>query len=166
MPLLPDPYPQLLTDEELRSVAWITINWAYADAFVSLILEHLYNIAGDTAKELIHSLEMPRKIDRLMNLNARGKIPKGADFFLRELKYAHDNFKRIRNVFSHGMILADEHGNWSALSPKGPKADPKELALALEQSKYTGLVANRLVAAVFGQSLPPLPERPLAQLSP
>jgi hypothetical protein len=166
MPELPDPYGKMfLSDEELRTVARIVINWAHADSVLGLVLEGLYRIRGESASDLIHSLEMSRKIDLLIRFKKRRKLADRAHRFLAELKYAHDNYKQIRNLFSHGMILADDAGNWTAMSFKGQKADPKELALALEQSKYAGLMANRILMALGGLQMPATSfERPPARL--
>jgi hypothetical protein len=167
---LPDPYSSLpLSDDELKTVAKIAINWAHADTIIGHALVKVYSIDIDAgwraAKDLIHSLEMARKINLLFSLKKENAIPATADFYLTELKYAQDNFKTVRNVLFHGTIIADDKGNWSGNSPRGPKFDAKELSLALEQSRYAGLIANRLLLAVHGFPLPTTSlERPPKQL--
>jgi hypothetical protein len=170
---LPDPYKNLpLSDDELKTIARIAINWAHADSVIGNALSAAYRLdppisqrATSVAKDLIHPLEMGRKISLLISLRKANRIPDTAELFLTELKYAQDNFKTVRNVLSHGMIMSDAAGNWSGISGKGPMFDADELPLALEQSKYVALMANRVFFAVARIPIPATSfERPPRQL--
>jgi molybdate transport repressor ModE-like protein len=161
MSVLPDPYKFELSDDELRTLAKITLNWGHAESAIGLALVNLCRIDQETAKLLIQPLTVSRKIDLLLKLSQDGKISDAARHFVSELKYARDNFKEVRNIYSHGLVMSAEDGSRSVVTPKGQVFNLEELMLALEQSKYVGLAANRVLFAVLGMPIPePWPERP------
>jgi hypothetical protein len=171
--LCTEPIPQLiehnLSDDELKTLAQVTLNWGMAEIMVGTTLAWLYDLKGAQATDLVNGMSFYRKIELMEKLSKAGKLSKSAINLLGDLKFAFNNFKDDRNVFSHGMTCVGPDGTRTAVTATGKTADPDKLPLALEQSKYVLFVANRLLSAATGseeQALPPLPEKPRGEFVP
>lgn len=151
-----------LSDGEVRTIGLITLYWGTAEFVVGEAIAAATNVDRDVARMLIHPLNFAQKIRHMGDLRAAGKLPNGADVYVEELKFAQGNFKSGRNIFSHSMLFAGHDGSRRMTTARGQEADPDDLPLLLEQSKYAALVAGRLMSVLIGGGpFSPLPERPI-----
>ncbi len=167
-PPIPQALENNLSDDELKTLALITLNWATAEFLISTFLAQLYEISGLAARDLVYGQDFKRKVEFLGSLSKAGKLNPKQNKLLSELNYAFSNFKNDRNVYAHGITVTNtDSGGRRALTLTGKEANPDELPLAWEQSKYVLLVATHMFFTP-GQSATDfaLPERPRGEFVP
>ncbi len=156
-----------LTPEQGLKIATIIANWAMIDNEIGHLIQRLSGIsdARDGA-DLVHVIDLKRKIDLLNARRKRGHLPQGMDTLVIELVYVAENYRNDRNMLAHAVITAtpDRAVAWSQSKLKAISLG--ELDEMLSESHYATWVAHSLLLVELGVTPDPLPPRPPARLAP
>jgi hypothetical protein len=154
-----------ITPEQGRKIALVSTNWAMVDNELGSLLEKLAGIQDSaTGAELVHAIDLRKKIEILDRRRKGGRVPVGCAPLIQELVWCGSNFYADRNMLAHGIIGGGSPEHQVAWSQSKLKAlNLTHLDAIVGEAQYTAHVAHHLFMAAHGagpESLDPLPPRP------
>jgi hypothetical protein len=154
-----------LTPKEALKIALVSLNWAAVDNDLGHIIAGGSGIGVPIhASELVHVLDLQKKIEIIDNRRKRGEITGKAGDLALEMRWVGQHYRPNRNMLAHGMLLASGTPAAALWSQTKLKAIPiSELDEILDEAQYAAHVSHRLGLAIVGLSpahIAPLPPRP------
>jgi hypothetical protein len=162
-----------MTDEQLKTVGIISLNWSLVERDVTDILRDFYAFRDEKdATDLVAILDLDKKLNLLEKKMKRDPKPSGypnadwakASDFLSCLRKSYEEFREGRNHVIHGTVVRF-FGNindpviWS--HKKRVAKELSELPKILDQSTYLTYLMAHLSSALYGSMLQvPLPDKP------
>jgi hypothetical protein len=155
-----------LTPEQAMKIALVSVNWAMVDNQIGHLIEFLSGITDHkVGAELIHVIDLKRKIDILDSRRKRGAMPPNTDGLVKELVFAGNTYRPDRNMLVHGVPMKSATGPviWSQAKMKS--LDFTDLDDLVSEAHYAAHVTHHLMMACNGVTQsggppPRPPERP------
>lgn len=154
-----------MTDEQLKTIGTISLNWATVEREITDILRDFYALKDENdAIELITILDLDKKLHLLQKKMTRDSKPSGylnadwskASDFLSRLRKSAEKFREGRNHIIHGSVVRF-FGNvqdpviWSHTKRRGK--DLSELPKIVDQSTYLTNLMAHLSSSLYGSML-------------
>jgi hypothetical protein len=165
-------YGNGMTDDQLKTVGIISLNWSMVEKHITDILGEFYAITDLDVIELIAPLSLEKKLELFKKKIERDPKPPGyehADWpavsnLFTALKKDVNDFREGRNHIIHGTVIRFFGVVREPAILSGIKRKTKELSelpKILDQSTYLTHVVAHLWGALYGSVLKtPLPDRP------
>jgi hypothetical protein len=147
--------------EQAMKIAIVSLNWSAVDHTLgTMIAAHsgIHPVAH--IAELIHVVDLKKKIDIINVRQKRGEFPAVAAPLVKEMVFIGENYRNDRNMLAHGMLFDDGEGGILFSASKTKWLSMRELDGIVDESNYAGHVAQALSAAVIFGVTKPLPPRP------
>lgn len=155
-----------LTAEQALKIATVSLDWAMVDSVLGHMLADLSGIKNlQHAAELVHVLDLKKKIELLNGRKKRGELPAAAAPLVSEMVFVANNYRSGRNMLAHGTYAGapdDPQGAIFWSQSKLKMLPVSELDAILAEARYAAHVAHHLMLAIIAPGFPatPLPARP------
>ena len=171
MDRIPQPFDHQLTDEQLKMIGLISVNWGSSERILrsTTIMLDKELIEKFTPKYNFHTYGfIGPTINRLKKLADQFKERELAIGIIENIEYCLASYKDMRNVVLHGapfLNIDDKHSMCRLVFKMGDgrSVSVDQLDLMVEQSKYLLSAALNLFHLAHGQETKEMPPRPRTQ---
>lgn len=144
-------------------IARISLNWGTVENFAGAILADIYGLVGEAASDLVHVIDLRKKIDLIVKGHRSGKIPQDAVEYVKALEYCNKHYRKNRNIVAHGLFDLVGEANEVGLRSfhREQSLSLSDLGIVLEQSRYAVDAIMGVLSHHCGNGKPePLPPKP------